>query len=381
MRIPLRTALVVSVLIVLAGVATWSLTRSGQTKSALPAATPVQVSRVVQRDVPRHLTAIGSVLSLHSVVIRPQVDGILNRLAVKEGQQVKIGDLLASIDDRAIRASLEQARAQLAQSQAQLQVAEVDLKRYRLLSEDNGISRQTLDQQQALVNQLKATILGHQAAVAAAQVQLSFTQIRSPLEGRVGIRVVDEGNFIRASDAQGLFSVTRIDPIGVEFSLPQDQLQTLQNLLQAPTAAKVQAFLGPDDATATVLGEGHLRLIDNQISATTGTLRAKAEFANAGQKLWPGQLVNIRIQTGLERNALVVPPIVVQRGLDQHFVYRVKGDSVESVPVELRYQDSELAIITGVNLDDVLVSDGQSRLKPGAKVEIIQAPANPAVQP
>ena len=175
--------------------------------------------------------------------------------------------------------------------------------------------------------------------------------------------------------------MTRIDPIGVEFSLPQDQLQTLQNLLQAPTAAKVQAFLGPDDATAIVLGEGHLRLIDNQISATTGTLRAKAEFANAGQKLWPGQLVNIRIQTGLERNALVVPPIVVQRGLDQHFVYRVKGDSVESVPVELRYQDSELAIITGVNLDDVLVSDGQSRLKPGAKVEIIQAPANPAVQP
>lgn len=381
MRIPLRTALAVSVLIVLAGVATWSLTRSGQTKPALPAATPVQVSRVVQRDVPRHLTAIGSVLSLHSVVIRPQVDGILNRLAVKEGQQVKIGDLLASIDDRAIRASLEQARAQLAQSQAQLQVAEVDLKRYRLLSEDNGISRQTLDQQQALVNQLKATILGHQAAVAAAQVQLSFTQIRSPLEGRVGIRVVDEGNFIRASDAQGLFSVTRIDPIGVEFSLPQDQLQTLQNLLQAPTAAKVQAFLGPDDATATVLGEGHLRLIDNQISATTGTLRAKAEFANAGQKLWPGQLVNIRIQTGLERNALVVPPIVVQRGLDQHFVYRVKGDSVESVPVELRYQDSELAILAGVNLGDVLVSDGQSRLKPGAKVEIIQAPANPAVQP
>lgn len=383
MRIPPRTALAVSVLIALAAVTTWSLTRQGSTQPTLSGAIPVQVTAVVQRDVPRHISAIGSVLSLHSVVIRAQVDGILNRLPVKEGQQVKTGDLLASIDDRSIRASLDQARAQLGQSQAQLQVADVDLKRYRLLSEDNGISRQTLDQQQALVNQLKATILGNLAAVAAAQVQLSYTQIRSPLDGRVGIRVVDEGNFVRASDAQGLFTVTRIDPIGVEFSVPQDQLQTLQNLLQAPIPARVEAFLGPDDATATVLGAGHLRLIDNQISANTGTLRAKAEFDNAGQKLWPGQLVNIRIQTALDRNALVVPPIVVQRGLDQHFVYRVTGDSVESVPVELRYQDSELAIITGVNLDDVLVSDGQSRLKPGAKIEIIKTapPATSAVQP
>lgn len=375
MHIQRKTTLIVLAVVALAVVA-WVATRPAKTKLSASSAIPVRVVSVAQQDIPRFVSGIGSVLSLHSVVIRPQVDGILTQLMVKEGQRVKAGDLLASIDDRAIRASLDQAKAQLGESQAQLQVAQVNLKRYKELSIDDGVSKQTYDQQQALVNQLKATALGNQAAIDAAQVQLSYTQIRSPVSGRVGIRNVDEGNFLRTSDAQGLFSVTQIDPIAVEFSLPQQMLPTLQGLIAAQHPASVDAFLGADtdSPAAILLGEGRLSLIDNQISATTGTIRAKAEFSNATQKLWPGQLVTVKIQTALDKAALVVPPTVVQRGLDSHFVYRVNGDKVDVVPVHVTYQNSDLTIVTGVQAGDVLVSDGQSRLKAGAQVEVLKEP-------
>ncbi len=370
-----KTALIVGLLAVLA-VTAWALTRPAKTRLAAPSAIPVRVVTVAQQDVPRFVSGIGTVLSLHSVVIRPQVDGILTQLLVKEGQRVKAGDLLATLDDRSIRASLAQARAQLGENQAQLQVALINLKRYKELSVDNSVSKQTYDQQQALVNQLRATAQGNQAAIDAAQVQLSYTQIRSPVSGRVGIRTVDEGNLLRTSDTQGLFSVTQIDPIAVEFSLPQQMLPTLQALIAAPDKASVDAYLGADTdgQTGDLLGAGHLSLIDNQISSTTGTLRAKAEFNNATQRLWPGQLVTIKIQTALDKNALVVPPTVVQRGLDTHFVYRVNAGKVEAVPVQVTYQNSDLNIIKGVQAGDVLVSDGQSRLKAGAQVDVLKEP-------
>lgn len=367
-----KSVIAVAVLAVLIAVGVWTFNRPTEKKVSTPAAVPVQVINVVEEDVPRYVTGIGSVLSLQSVVIRTQVDGILTKLLVKEGQQVKNGDLLATIDDRSIRAALEQAKAQLSQSQAQLDVAEVDLKRYKLLTVDNSISRQQYDQQQALVNQLKATVLGNQASINASQVQLSYTQIRSPVTGRVGIRNVDEGNFLRVSDAIGLFSVTQIDPVSVEFSLPQQMLPTLHDLLASPEPAKVNAYMG-DGVTGTLLGEGKLTLIDNQVAATTGTIRAKATFNNAAEKLWPGQLVSVRIQTAIDRNALKVPPQVVLRGIDQHYVYRVKGDKVEVVPVKVLYQSSDLILISGVNVNDVLVSDGQSRLKNGSHIEVVKA--------
>ncbi|MEX5556535.1 efflux RND transporter periplasmic adaptor subunit [Pseudomonas rhodesiae] len=375
MHIQRKTALIAAVLVVFA-VVLWAVTRPAKPRLAAPSAIPVRVVSVARQDVPRFVSGIGTVLSLHSVVVRPQVDGILTRLLVKEGQWVKAGDLLATLDDRSIRAGLDQARAQLGESQAQLQVAQVNLKRYKALSVDDGVSKQTYDQQQALVNQLKASAQGNQAAIDSAQVQLSYTQIRSPVSGRVGIRTVDEGNFLRSSDAQGLFSVTQIDPIAVEFSLPQQMLPTLQGLIAAPEKASVDAYLGADTdgQTGDLLGRGHLSLIDNQISSTTGTLRAKAEFSNAAQRLWPGQLVTVKIQTALDRNALVVPPTVVQRGLDSHFVYRVNGDKAEVVPVQVTYQNSDLSLITGVQAGDVLVSDGQSRLKAGARVEVLKEP-------
>ncbi len=376
MRIQKKPLLLAIALMVLAALALWLLDRPAPAKRAAASAVPVRVVSVVERDVPRYVTAIGSVLSLHSVVIRPQIDGTLTRLLVKEGQWVKAGDLLATLDDRAIRASLDQARAQLGESQAQLQVAQVNLKRYKLLSVDDGVSKQTYDQQLALVSQLKAATQGNQAAIDAAQVQLSYTQIRSPVTGRVGIRTVDEGNLLRMSDAQGLFSVTQIDPIGVEFSLPQQQLPTLQRLIGAQERATVSAFLGADtdDLSGERLAVGQLSLIDNQINANTGTLRAKAQFANDSHRLWPGQLVTLKIQTAVDKAALVVPPGVVQRGLERHFVYRVTGDAVQTVPVQVLYQDSQQTVLQGVNAGDVLVSDGQSRLKVGSKIEVLTEP-------
>ncbi|WP_347908898.1 efflux RND transporter periplasmic adaptor subunit [Pseudomonas grandcourensis] len=376
MRIQKNPALLVALLIVLAALGLWYANKPAKAKLATPTAIPVRVVAVAEKDVPRYVSGIGSVLSLHSVVVRPQIDGILTKIMVKEGQLVKKDDLLATIDDRSIRASLDQARAQLGESQAQLQVALVNLKRYKLLSVDDGVSKQTYDQQQALVNQLKATAQGNQASIDAAQVQLSYTQIRSPVTGRVGIRTVDEGNFLRMTDTQGLFTVTQIDPIAVEFSLPQQMLPTLQGLINDPQHARVKAYIGADTdgETGNLLGEGHLTLIDNQINANTGTIRAKAEFDNAGQKLWPGLLVTVKIQTALDKDALVVPPNVVQRGLDQHYVYRLKGDKVETVPVQMVYQDSRLNIIKGVQAGDQLVSDGQSRLKPGSVVQVLTEP-------
>jgi len=376
MRRPSRSLLLAGLaLLALVALASWYGQRHEAPAPRAQAATPVRVVSVAEQDVPRFASAIGSVLSLHSVEVRPQVEGILTQVLVKEGQWVKQGDLLATLDDRSIRASLDQTRAQLGQSQAQIQVAGVDLKRYRLLSTDDGISKQTLDQQQALVNQLQATVKGNQAAIANAEVQLSYTQIRSPVTGRVGIRNIDPGNLVRTSDTQGLFSVTQIDPIAVEFSLPQQMLPTLQTLLKAPTPALVQAYMDAD-GERNLLGEGHLALIDNQISANTGTVRVKAEFANKDGRLWPGQLVTVRLRTAIDENALVVPPTVVQRSIDGHFVYRVDGDKVTSVPVKVLYQDSTLNIVAGVKAGDRLVLDGQSRLKPGARIEITpDAPA------
>jgi len=376
MRRPSRSAFLAALaLLALVGAGIWFSQRQPAPANRAQTAVPVRVVSVAQQDVPRYASAIGSVLSLHSVEVRPQVEGILTQVLVKEGQWVKQGDLLATLDDRSIRASLDQARAQLGQSQAQIQVAGVDLKRYRLLSSDDGVSKQTLDQQQALVNQLQATVKGNQAAIANAEVQLSYTQIRSPVTGRVGIRNIDPGNLVRTSDTQGLFSVTQIDPIAVEFSLPQQMLPTLQGLLKAQAPALVEAYMDAD-GERNLLGAGHLALIDNQVSANTGTVRVKAEFDNKDGMLWPGQLVTVRLRTAMDEDALVVPPPVVQRSIDGHFVYRVDGDKVTSVPVKVLYQDSTLNIVAGVKAGDQLVLDGQSRLKSGSRVEITpDAPA------
>jgi RND family efflux transporter MFP subunit len=309
------------------------------------------------------------VRSQRSVLIRPQVDGELLELLVREGQQVKRGDLLVRIDDRAIVAALDQAKAQLAVSVAQLKSAQLDLDRYRSLQKDHVISVQVLDQQSATVEQLAASVRTNEAAVAARQVQLSYTRIYSPTDGRVGIRNYDPGSLLRAADTVGLFYVTQLDPISVEISLPQAILPKLQALLHdaSGAAAPVLAY---DSDGGELLGTGHLAIIDNRVTTATGTIRVKAEFANPQGKLWPDQSVTVTVQSKLLRDALVVPQTVVQRGLDNTFVYRVKDDKAEVVNVEVAYSDNDIAVVNGVEAGDRVVLDGQSRLRPGSKVRV-----------
>lgn len=346
----------------------WWLSRSPEVAGA-PAAIPVRAVAVSRKDVAEVIRAIGTVRSQRSVIIRPQVDGELVELAVREGQQVERGDLLARIDDRAIRAAIEQARAQLEVSEAQLKSAMLDLDRYRRLQDQRIVSAQQVDQQAAQVEQLNATVRNNRAAIAAREVQLSYTRIYSPTEGRVGIRNFDEGSFVRAADSEGLFSVVQLDPISVEISLPQSMLPAMHALLR-DSGSRPPPVLAYDSDGGALLGEGGLALIDNRVSIATGTIRVKAEFANGEGKLWPDQTVAVAVQSRLLRDALVVPQTAIQRGPDSDVVYRVRDERAEIVPVRVLYSDKEVAALTGVEPDDMIVVEGQLRLRAGARVKL-----------
>ncbi len=344
-----------------------------------PAPIPVTVAVAERQDVPHLTTSIGSVESLHSVTLRPQVEGVLTQVLFEEGQLVKQGDLLARIDDRALMANLEQARAEKARNEAELAAAQRDLARYQALSDEGAIPTQTIDQQAARVAQLQATLRGNAATLAAAEIQVSHTRIAAPLGGRVGMRRIDPGNLVRSGDTEGLVTVTQIDPIGVIFSLPQDLLPRIQPLLRADTPAAVTAY---NRDAGTPLAHGRLLMIDNQIDATTGTIRLKAEFSNTHGTLWPGQFVTVQLQTGLSAQALVVAAQAVQRGLEQPFVYRLQNHGkVEAIAVHVGYQNDTVAVIdAGLMPGDRVVIDGHSRLKPGAMVKIVNDPPTTAAK-
>jgi RND family efflux transporter MFP subunit len=334
-----------------------------------PAPVTVTVTRVAQRDVPHLARGIGNVRSLNSVTLRSQIDGILTETPFEEGQRVEKGALLAKIDDRAILATLAQARADKARNEAQRRAAQLDLRRYEdLYGKDKAIPRQTVDQAAALVEELQAAIAANEATIAAAEVQLSYTRIVSPVSGRVGLRRVDPGNLVRAAETEGLVTVTQLDPIAVVFSLPQDMLPRLQTLLHGAAPVAVTAL---DRDGGQVLATGRLAFIDNEIDATTGTVRVKAEFANAEERLWPGQFVTVELPVGNSPSAMVVAPQAVQLGIDGSYVYRVVGDKVEAVPVAIGYQNDDIVVIeSGLAIGDTVVLDGHSRLKPGAAVRI-----------
>ena len=330
-------------------------------------AVPVTTAMAEQRDVPHRQPSVGTVQSLHSVVIRPQVSGVLTEVRFKEGQLVERGTLLARIDDRSIQAALARAQAQKASKEAQLRMAELDFARYRNLSDQNVVSRQTLDKQAALVDELKADIQGSEAALIEQRVLLSFTQIVSPVRGRVGIRRVDAGNLVQAGDARGIVTVTQIDPISVVFTLPQDTLLQLHDIANNAAAARVTAF---DRDAGLLLATGQLTTFDNEIDATTGTIRLRAQFDNKDGKLWPGQFVAVQLQTGVTPNAIVVPARAIGQGLNGPFVFRIRDSKTEVIPVTIAYQDDEIAVVSkGVAARDTVVVDGQSRLKAGTPVK------------
>lgn len=337
----------------------------------------VTVTTAVTRlaDVPVTLDAVGAAQALNTVTIRTQVDGRLLRLAFTEGQDVKQGDVLAEIDPALYRAQYDQAVAKKAQDEANLANARVDATRYQKLAVGNYGSQQQAATQKSLVAQLEAQVRADQAAVDNARVTLDYATIRSPIDGRAGIRLVDIGNILHASDQTGIVVVTQLKPIYVVFTLPQQALPAAQKAFAARTA-RVDA-LGPDNAS--VIESGELTVIDNQIDQMTGTVKLKATFANSGLALWPGQFVNVRLTLDTIKQAVVAPSPAVQRGPSGAFVYVLGDDGVAHLrAVTTGRQDESIAVIvSGLAAGETIVASGFARLSDGAATRLAE-PAQPA---
>ncbi|MCY1415001.1 Multidrug resistance protein MdtA precursor [compost metagenome] len=361
--------LVLALLLAVGGAALyWGVARHASAPQAAvaPPGVPVVLAQVERKDVAQNLSGIGTVTSLHNVVLRTQVDGQLTQVLVEEGQLVERGQLLATIDDRGIKALLAQAEAARLNSEAQLRIVEQDLQRYRLLYADRAVSKQILDQQESHAAQLRATLKSNQALIDAERVRLSYTRITSPVSGRVGIRNVDPGNLLRVSDAIGLFTVTQISPISVVFSLPQESLSQLHTLLGGATPVIAYTRDG-----GRKLAEGRLQSLDNQVASSTGTVRVRAIFDNAGSQLWPGQFVAISVQAGVLDDRLVLPSKAVRRGLEGNFVFRIEDGKAQAVPVTVAQDVDGVSVVEGLAAGDQVVLDGHSRLTPGARVEVV----------
>jgi multidrug efflux system membrane fusion protein len=332
---------------------------------------PVSIARATVQDVPVLQRGLGTVQALNNVLVRARVDGTLDHVAFTEGQEVAAGDILAVIDPRPYQAALDQARAKKSADEAQLANAKLDLQRYSTLMHSEFASRQSVDTQHATVAQLTANLQGDDAAIATAALNLSFCEIRSPIAGRVGLRMVDPGNLIHATDAQGIVTVAQIHPISVVFTLPQDALPLVQDAM-AEGPLKATAATGDDKI---VLGDGTLLTPDNTIDTSTGTIRLKATFPNDNGRLWPGQFVNVRLTVGTIHNAVTVPSTAVQHGPDGLYIYVAKDDdTVARQVVRVRQDDGKTAVVTeGIAAGERVVTAGQSRLQAGMHVTASQA--------
>jgi multidrug efflux system membrane fusion protein len=335
--------------------------------SSSPSPIAVLATQVTTRDVPIWLTGIGTVQAYNTVIVRPRVSGALDKVNFTEGSMVKQGDVLAHIDPRPYQTTLDQALARKAQNEAQLLNARQELARVQTLVKSAAVSEQNLDQAKALVAQFEAVAQADAAAVAAAQLDLDFTVVRAPISGRTGIRQLDAGNVVTANQTEGLVTLTQLNPITIVFTLPQLHLPSLREHMQPGAAPLAVQAIGED---GSLLDEGKLELVDNQIDMSTGTLKLKASFANEKLTLWPGQFVSARLLVQTRKDATVVPMEVVQPGLDGPFAYLIKPDNT----VEARQLQTGLSldgwtiIEKGLSPGDRVVRDGQSKLKPGSLV-------------
>jgi multidrug efflux system membrane fusion protein len=363
---------ILGILIVL-GIVVW-LTRpkpaeeeaTGRFGAGAPMA--VNVAKVDQGDIPVILNALGTVTPLATVTVQSQISGQLQQVGFTEGQVVKKGDFLAQIDPRPYQAALEQAQGALARDQALLKNAELDLKRYTKLVAEDSIAHQQLDTQAALVRQYEGTIVTDKAAVDSAQVNLNYCHIVSPVGGRVGLRQVDQGNYVTPSEPNGLVVVTQMQPISVIFTLPEDNVLKVIKPLHAGDALQAVAY---DRGNTIKLATGKLTNVDNQIDTTTGTFKLRAMFDNADEGLFPNQFVNIQLLIDTLHDQTIVPVSAIQRGAPGAFVYIVNpADATVSVrPVKLGVAQGERqAILSGVEPGDTVVTDGVDRLHDGAKV-------------
>jgi membrane fusion protein, multidrug efflux system len=331
-------------------------------------AIPVSVATAERRNVPIYLTGLGTVQAFNTVTVKTRVDGELVKVAFTEGQDVKAGDLLAQIDPRPFQAAYDQAVAKKVQDEANLANAKLDLQRFSDLATRNFAPTQQVDTQRATVAQLEAQIRGDQAAIDSAQTQLDYTTIKSPLSGRTGIRLVDQGNIVHATDATGLVVVTQLQPISVIFTLPESELPSVQLALKS---GPVRIFAMDRDSDQQ-LAEGTIAVLDNQIAQTTGTLRIKGTFPNKDGALWPGEFLNIRLLARTAPNVVTVPSSALQRGPNGYYAYVVKPDStVETRTLKVgQISDGVVIVDDGVAAGEKVVTAGQYRLQPGARVEV-----------
>ncbi len=332
---------------------------------------PVRVIEAGSTDLKVQIKAIGTVTPLNSVLVQSRVSGPLQQVFFEEGQKVEAGQLLAQIDPADYKVELAQAQGQKEQNIALLKSAEQDLERFAKLKEQNTIAAQQMNAQQALVSQLKGAIKSNQAAIDAAALQLSYTQIKAPISGRLGLRAVDPGNLIQANSAEGLVTITQSSPIAVVFTIPETQLQQVRSAFRAGSALSVEAW---DRAEQMQLTSGTLTTLDNQIDIATGTLKLKAEFANQNEELFPNQFVNVRLNVAVQSGAVTIPQDAVQYGAQGTYVYMIDDNNKAQIRLlKLGAVDNGLvAVEEGLKAGDKVVLEGLDRLRPDREVEVIQ---------
>jgi membrane fusion protein, multidrug efflux system len=330
-------------------------------------AVPVVVATAQHGDLPVYFNGLGTVTAFNTVTVRSRVDGQLSSVAFKEGQFVHEGDLLAQIDPRPFQVQLEQALGQLAKDQAQRKDAEVNRERYKLLFQEGVIPQQQLDTQAALVGQFDGAITSDQSQIDSAKLQLTYSRITSPISGRVGLRLVDAGNIVHATDTNGLLVITQLQPISVIFSLPQDQLPQVMAKLRASVQLTVDAYDRDDTAK---IATGILQTIDNQIDPTTGTYKLKSIFPNTDNSLFPNQFVNVHLLVDTKKNLVIVPAAAIQRGPQGTYVYAAGSDNTVKIRVVTIAQTTgdNVGLSAGLNPGEVVVIDGQDKLQDGTKI-------------
>jgi len=336
---------------------------------------PVVGGVVEQRDTPIYLDGIGTVQAFNTVTVHAQVDGVLQKVAFREGQDVRAGDLLALVDPRPYQAQLDQATARKAEDEAQASGATVTYNRNNSLLQQGLMDHQTVDTEKATMDQLKASVQADEAAIEQQAVELGYTRITAPIAGRVGLRLVDEGNVVHSTDAGGLVVITQLKPISVVFTLPQQNWPQIQ---QRVASGQRLAVLAIGDSPQPI-DRGTLSVVDNQIDASTGTIKLKAAFPNEKLALWPGQFVNVRLLMQTRRNGLVVPASVIQRGPQGSYAFVIGADSrVTPRLVAVAQIDGGYALIDrGLAAGERVVVDGKSKLQAGSTVTTAAAPAKP----